>query len=155
MAARLKEEALALARDGQLREAVGGFTRALEAWRPEDGSELRCACLQNRGICHQQLDQLSDALEDFTQAVAVEPENPAPYVNRGGVLFLLSDKAAARECAHGVPRGRGHRLLTTVLCHRPRLRRVSGPRPAGYAGDAGACPGAHGALRPERRRRRC
>ena len=97
MAARLKEEALALARDGQLREAVGGFTRALEAWRPEDGSELRCACLQNRGICHQQLDQLSDALEDFTQAVAVEPENPAPYVNRGGVLFLLSDKAAARE----------------------------------------------------------
>jgi tetratricopeptide (TPR) repeat protein len=41
------------------------------------------------------MEQLEDAERDFSAAVEIDSNNPAPYVNRGGVLYLLGQTNAA------------------------------------------------------------
>jgi tetratricopeptide (TPR) repeat protein len=94
-AAEWKARATANARAGHLDTAVREFGEALEAWDERDGTELRSACLQNRGVCHQKLERLDAAERDFSAAVEIDPGSAAPYVNRGGVLYLLGQTAAA------------------------------------------------------------
>jgi tetratricopeptide (TPR) repeat protein len=83
-----KDVATVHARAGRLDAAVTDFSEALRLWVTSDGTALRSACLQNRGICCQKLQRLDDADRDFTEAVALQPDEPAPYVNRGGVRYL-------------------------------------------------------------------
>ena len=71
------------------------FTDALERWSTEDGDDLRSACLQNRGLCYQRMEQLEAAARDFSAAVEIAPTSAAPYVNRGGVLYLLGQTSGA------------------------------------------------------------
>lgn len=80
---------------GKLELAVHEFDQALEKWTAEDGGALRFACLQNRGLCCQNLGQVEDAARDFSAAVEIEPANPTAYVNRGGALYLLRQTNAA------------------------------------------------------------
>lgn len=94
-AARLKERATAHGRAGKLQLAVREFTDALERWSAEDGDDLRSVCLQNRGLCYQQMEQLEAAARDFSAAVEIAPTSAAPYVNRGGVLYLLGQTSGA------------------------------------------------------------
>ena len=91
----LKERATAHARAGKLQLAVREFGEALEQWTADDGDALRSACLQNRGLCYQQMEQLESAERDFSAAVEIDPTSPAPYVNRGGVLYLLGRTSTA------------------------------------------------------------
>ena len=91
----LKERATAHARAGKLQLAVREFGEALEQWTADDGDALRSVCLQNRGLCYQQMEQLESAERDFSAAMEIDPTSPAPYVNRGGVLYLLGRTTAA------------------------------------------------------------
>lgn len=93
--AELKEQATVNARAGHLQQAVREFGEALNQWTVDDGNDVRSACLQNRGLCYQKMEQLEDAKADFSAAVEIDPSSPAPYVNRGGVLFLLGQSSAA------------------------------------------------------------
>lgn len=82
-----KDVATDHARAGRLDQAVDEFAEALQLWDASDGDALRSACLQNRGICCQKLERLDEAEKDFSEAAALQLDEPAPYVNRGGVLF--------------------------------------------------------------------
>ena len=80
---------------GKLELAVREFDQALEQWTRDDGDSLRFACLQNRGLCYEKMEELEDAERDFSAALEIDPNNPATYASRGGVLHLMGQKKAA------------------------------------------------------------
>ncbi|NJL42541.1 MAG: tetratricopeptide repeat protein [Pseudanabaena sp. SU_2_4] len=51
----------------------------------------------NRGISRLTLGDLKDAIEDFTKAIELKPDNAQAYTGRGRARVALSDKQGAIE----------------------------------------------------------
>ncbi len=82
---------LILALGIQLSE-LGGFdqsVRVLEALC--DAMPDKALPFYNLGVAHQRADELDDAIEAFSQAVAIEPEHALAHLNRGHCHRVMGD----------------------------------------------------------------
>lgn len=101
------EEGLALIRRNQLREGIEALTRAIAI-------DQNYNFYFHRGRAYFELEQFSQAVDDFTRAIATTPEMKDAYFLRGRSLLRLGDKAKGRsdiEKAAGMGHGPAKRWL--------------------------------------------
>ena len=90
------EQALADARRGDYGKAVEGYAEALKA-APAEAVELRMALLNNKGAALDSLGKLDEAIADYTQAIAINPNqaNAANAVTAATVSVLHFNRGNA------------------------------------------------------------
>ena len=75
----LAEEGVEAAGEGRFEDAASAFERSLDL---EDCALTRC----NLGVAYERLGRTADAIEAYTAAAALAPEDPVALVNRGDAL---------------------------------------------------------------------
>jgi tetratricopeptide (TPR) repeat protein len=89
--AAMLEKALGLAGAGQAEEAIALLTRTIRQ------SPRFWQALQHRGSLRLRVDSIPQAVEDFSAAIQLAPEEPHLYALRGQALSLLGDDGAAQK----------------------------------------------------------
>jgi tetratricopeptide (TPR) repeat protein len=123
-ASTLLEQALGYQRRGAYAEAIAGYSAALNGSLSD---RLRVAALHNRALAHQQAGHSSQAIDDFSSALRLNPALAHAYYGRanvmretGNLLSALSDYEMAVHYKYPV----GHlplfgQALTYELLNRP------------------------------------
>ena len=78
-------------------KAVAGYIRAVK-WEPQGGKQYNGQLADayfKRANTHRALDQNQEAVEDYTQAIELEPEAAQPYYHRGDLNRELGKLEAA------------------------------------------------------------
>jgi len=83
-------QAQSLENQGDEEKAIAQYTRALSI-APSADAYLK------RGVAYAQNDQLQEAQEDLTRAIALDDNNAMAYFNRGNIRFELGDRQGAIE----------------------------------------------------------
>lgn len=78
-------------------EAKDSFTEAMSAGHPDVAS-----CLTERGRCFSFLGQNDAALQDYDEAIRLDPEDDILYQNRGTQLWIMGRLEEA-EVRHPTP----------------------------------------------------
>jgi tetratricopeptide (TPR) repeat protein len=94
------DAALELFKQGDYQGARGLLNEIIDVDRTHAGA------YSNRGLCHLALGDLARAVQDFSRAVTIKPDFPAPYVYRGRINRHIGatyrhagmEEARAREC---------------------------------------------------------
>jgi len=89
--AALLERAIGLAASGQAGEAIAVLTKTIRL------SPQFWQAFQHRGSLHLRAHAFQTAIEDFTAAIRLAPEEAHLYALRGQALELLGDDRAARK----------------------------------------------------------
>src|SRR5690348_4357049 len=69
------------ATDPQLR--IDDYTKALEAWVPDDGIANKNAIYVNRGAAYGELGNKGQAIEDYDRALALDRDDVVALLDRG------------------------------------------------------------------------
>ena len=80
---------------GDFAKAVDSLTTELDA--PGLSNDQRAGLLNDRGVAHWHMGDLSSAIDDFNKAAAIYPELAAVYNNRGNVLLSLQSSGEAKR----------------------------------------------------------
>ncbi|MGI9480578.1 MAG: tetratricopeptide repeat protein, partial [Hyphomicrobiaceae bacterium] len=87
------QQAAAAFRQGQMAEALRLYASALTDRTL--GNERRASVLTDRGVVHERVGRVADAVADFNQAIKLFPEFPVVYNNRGALLVRIGAYAEA------------------------------------------------------------
>ena len=99
----LAEEGVEAAGEGRFEDAASAFERSLDL---EDCALTRC----NLGVAYERLRRTADAIEAYTAAAALAPEDPVALVNRGDALVRagrLDDATRASRLEQRRPEASG------------------------------------------------
>ena len=86
----------ALFEEDRCEEAKDAFTEAMMANHPDVAS-----CLTERGRCYSFLGKNEEALQDYDEAIRLDPEDDILYQNRGTQLWIMGrlEEAEVRSVA--------------------------------------------------------
>jgi tetratricopeptide (TPR) repeat protein len=77
---------------GQYQEAIKAYNQAIK-WHGGHDEET----LYNRGLCHMELEEYSEALADFGRSLELAPEWGQAYRARGNTFLMLGESGKAIE----------------------------------------------------------
>ncbi|WP_157219765.1 tetratricopeptide repeat protein [Flavisphingomonas formosensis] len=77
------------------RAGIRVCTRAIARVQP--GSREHVATIVNRGIIRMETGAIGDAIADFDQAIALDPQEPEAWLNKGFAVLNLPDGAASAK----------------------------------------------------------
>ena len=90
----------ALFEEDRCEEAMHAFTEAMSANHPDVAS-----CLTERGRCYSFLGKNEEALQDYDEAIRLDPDDDILYQNRGTQLWIMGRleeaEVRARQAACG------------------------------------------------------
>ncbi len=92
---RLNQLGYSLSHIGKHEEAARVFESALAL--PDLSEAERCMLHSNRGLNRERSGDWDGAMEDYTTAIDLQPENPVPRVGRANILNNLGDLESAIE----------------------------------------------------------
>jgi len=92
---RLNQIGYSLSHIGKHEEAARVFERALAL--PDLSEAERCMLYSNRGLNRERSGDWDGAMEDYTRAIDLQPENPVPYVGRANIRNNQGDLQEAIE----------------------------------------------------------
>ena len=90
------EEGLAHLKAGDWGKAITSFTKVIEA-KPPPGPQTLAAAYCNRGTAWQNKSEYDKAIEDYTQAIELNPKLADTYFNRGNAWGLQGNPDKAIE----------------------------------------------------------